>query len=205
MRNLVYFSTAALIVVALAAAVLVGMSVPATEQKVGFSAPAVTEDGAGVMVPFEVTLRPGSGRMLVDLSNAYYQQDVENSLRKARAVAAREVGFSPDAFDIEVSSTGEERVVAGESAGAFFTAAIAAAYTGRALRKDTVVSAVINSDGSLSPVESIDEKAAAASALGAKRFVVAVGQPIKDREKVLELVEIVFVATAHQAIGEMLS
>ena len=203
MRNIVLAAVLAIIAVALVAAVLIGMSFPVTEQRVHFAAPAVLENGTGVLVPFQVTLRPGTGRILVDLDNAYYREDVENSIRKARAVAAREIGFSTSAYDIEVSSAGDERIVSGESAGAFFTVAIAAAFAGRPLLTDASISAVVNEDGTLGPIEGLGEKMAAAGRAGVTKFVVAKEQPVKI-EQVPQGMAIVRAPTARDAIAAML-
>jgi predicted S18 family serine protease len=204
MRKLVLASVLAIIVVALVAALLIGKSVPATEQRVTIMAPAVTEEGTGVLVPFEVSLRPGTGRILVDLDNAFYREDMENSLRKARAIAARELGFNPASFDVEVKSVGGERTVSGESAGALFTVAIASAFAGRHIRNDTSMSAVINEDGSLGPIESLKEKLDAASKAGVTRFVVAPGQIVNPEAVPLGVV-IVRAANAREAITAMLA
>ncbi len=203
MRKTILASVIAVSLVALLAAVLVGKSIPATEQLVSFSAPAVTEAGDGVLVPFQVALRPGTGRILVDLDNAYYREDVENSLRKARAIAARELGFNPQAFDIEINAVGAERTVSGESAGAFFTVAIAAAFAGRHICGDASLSAVVNDDGTLGPIEGLGEKMAAAGKAGVTRFVVAESQPVNP-EQVPQGVSLLRTASARQAISLLL-
>lgn len=189
---------------ALLAAFLLGKSVPAAPQRVEFSAPAVSEDGRGVLVPFSITLRPGTGRVLVDIQNAFYKEDVENSIRKSRVIAAREVGFNPNAFDLEFRIAGAERVVGGESAGALFTAAIAAAFLGRKMRSDAIASAGVKENGELASVEGVEEKILSASEAGVKYFIIAEKQEVRNEGEFSKRVSLVRASHAREVIKAMI-
>ncbi|OIO25397.1 hypothetical protein AUJ14_04400 [Candidatus Micrarchaeota archaeon CG1_02_55_22] len=196
---------AAIIVIAVLAAFLLSFNIPReTPSQVRLFAPAVLEDGTGAIVPFTLTLRPGTGRMLVDIDNAFFKQDVENSLRKARVAASSAVGASFEQYDIEVGVVGS-RVVSGESAGALFTVGIASLAAGRTVRSDVIVSATVSESGALGVVDGIDEKIAAAADAGKTLFIVAAGQEIRNEESLSQRIRIERVGTARDVIELMLS
>ncbi len=162
-----------------------GYSAVPPARSVFFSAPAVSGEGKGVMVSFRLSLTPGSGRLLVDVGSAFFREDTERSLRKARAAAEKHLGASLASVDIALSFETGEKVVAGESAGAAFALAIASAYLGRPLREDVALSAALSEDGAVSPVDGIEEKIIAAREWNKNVFLVASTQAIKQ-EKQLE-------------------
>ncbi|MCX6768135.1 MAG: hypothetical protein NTY90_05430 [Candidatus Micrarchaeota archaeon] len=159
-------------------------SVPPS-RTVSFSAPAVTPEGKGLMVPFKLSIAPGSGRLLVDVGSVSFKEDTELSLRKARAAAEKYLDAPLDWADIVLSFDAGDKVVAGESAGAAFALAITAAYLGKPLKGDVALSAALTDDGTVSPVEGIEEKIIAARASNKGVFLVASSQQIKHEEQLV--------------------
>ncbi|MGC8851370.1 MAG: hypothetical protein ACP5O3_04065, partial [Candidatus Micrarchaeia archaeon] len=98
-----------------------------------FNAPAVSEDGRGVMIPFKLSIKPGEGRLLVNIAQTSFKADVENSLRKAKANAEKFMSVSLQHADLIVEAQPQQKIVGGESAGAAFTIAIISLYSGHAL------------------------------------------------------------------------
>ncbi len=204
MKEIILLSALAVAGLALLSAFFLAKSIPATAHAVEFSAAGVTEEGSGVYVPFLVSVRPGTGRVLVDIENAFYKQDAENSIRKARDVAARELGYNPGAFDVEFRAAGGDRAVGGESAGALFTAAIAAGFAGKKLRKDVAVSATVGESGALGEVQGVREKILSAAEAGVKYFIVAEEQEITDEASLAEKITVVRAKNAAEVIRAML-
>ena len=192
-----------LVAVGFLAALLLGYNTPLATQKVVFQAPAITEGGEGVLVYFKMWLRPGNGRILVNVDNAFYKEDSENSLRKAKRIAEKYIGLRLNAYDIVLEIDGQ-RIVGGESAGAMFSAAIAAAFTGKKLREDVTASAALTEEGLLAPVDSLEEKMRAAYEAGKDHFIIARGQQMQGEEFLKQKINIVRVDSAEEAIQLML-
>lgn len=192
------------LLVAFASALYIGFRSDRQGTEVSFSAPAVTDGGAGLLVGFRMDIKPGSGRLLVDIGGAYYKEDVENSLRKARLVVQREMHADLSGSDVEVQALGGTGAVSGESAGAMFTVALASAVSGRRIRGDAAMSGGVNEDGTLFPVEATPEKINAAIAGGKREFIVAFSQKIPGEIALRRKIRIVRVSTARQAIDAML-
>lgn len=191
------------ILLAVVAAMYLGYSSPVISRQVSFQAPAVTDNGAGTMAGFKLWMRPGAGRILVNIDNAFYKEDSENSLKKATAIAERFVGLKMAGYDLIMEADGE-RIVGGESAGTIFSAAIVSAFTGRKLREDATSSAAVTEDGTLVPVDGIEEKMRAASQAGKKYFIVAKSQQVNRELELSQKIRIVRVENAGQAISLLL-
>lgn len=192
------------ILLAIIAAFYLGYSTPLIAREVSFQAPAITENGEGTMAEFKLWLRPGDGRILVNIDNAFYREDSENSVRKAKKIAERYVGLKLSSYDLVVEVVGGERIVGGESAGMLFSAGIVAAFTGRKVRDDATGSAAITENGSLVAIEGVEEKLRAAAQAGKKYFVVSREQQINRESELAQLIQIIRVENAGQAISLLL-
>ncbi len=192
------------ILLAVAAAIYLGYNSPIASRQVHFQAPAITDNGAGTMADFNLILKPGDGKVLVNIGNAFYQQDSENSLRKAKGIAEKFVGLKLTGYDLLLEVDGGERIVGGESAGAIFSTAIVSAYTGRKMRDDATGSAAITEDGTLVPIDGVEEKMHAASQAGKKYFVVSTEQKVSNEQELSKIIQIVRVENAGQFIQLLL-
>ncbi|MDO8660518.1 MAG: S16 family serine protease [Candidatus Woesearchaeota archaeon] len=195
---------AILILSVLVAGYLGYLLAPGQGNSVSFQAPAVTNDGVGAVAVFKVSTAPGTGKLLVNLQSSKFKQDTENSLLKAKHNAEKYMDVKLINVDITVDTVTRNEVVEGESAGAMFTTAIVAAYSGKTFKKNAIASAGINQDGTLFPVEGIEEKVLATRNAGKTIFVVAKNQEIRNEHNLPNDVQIIRVATANEAIDKLL-
>ncbi|MGC9114247.1 MAG: S16 family serine protease [Candidatus Micrarchaeia archaeon] len=171
-----------------------------------FNAPAVSEDGRGVMIPFKLSIKPGEGRLLVNIAQTSFKADVENSLRKAKANAEKFMSVSLQHADLIVEAQPQQKIVGGESAGAAFTIAIISLYSGHALNNQATVSATINENGDIGEVDGIEEKIIAAREAGKTTFVVSKQQKIKSEESLRHLgIQIIRASNITEAAQHLLS
>lgn len=176
---------------------------PGPSRAIEFNAPALFIDGSGTLGAFKMTLAPGNGKTLVNIENAAFLTDVENSLRKAKANAEQITGVKLKYYDVILEAKHVD-VVSGESAGAVLTAAIVALATNHDLDSKTTGSAGITIDGKVFPVDGIEEKILAAKSAGKKTFIVANAQEIKNVNNLPKDVKIIKVETTKDAVLKML-
>ena len=176
--------------------------VPGKVKSIEFNAPAVTLDGSGTLGSFKMTLIPGTGKTLVNIENAAFYSDVENSFRKAKLNAEGILGVKLAYYDLILEAK-RVNVVSGESAGAVLTAAIVALATDHTFDASATGSAGISKDGSVFAVGGIEEKILAAHSAGKKTFIIAQDQHIQNADKLPTDIEIVRVATARELVDRL--
>lgn len=193
-----------LAMIAVAGASLGYLVAPSPQAHSDFYAPAIIDNGQGVLVKFRVSLYPGSGKTLVNVQNSFYREDSENALVKAKKNAEDILGVKLIYHDLvlDVESIGSE--VGGESAGAMFTLGILSAYSGRKINDEVTMSAGITDDGLLFAVDSIEEKILAAKQSGKKKFIVSATQGIKNAEQI-EGIEIIKAKNIREAAEQILA
>ncbi len=146
--------------------------------------PAVDNKGNGVVSALVVEVKPGSGKVLTDIDKLLFWTDTQQSIQIARDVAAKKTGADLTKLDIVYGlRTDRATVVGGPSAGAALTVATIAALEGKQLKKDIIITGMIEPDGSVGRVGGILEKAGAAKAVGAKLFLVPKGEGIQTYVK----------------------
>lgn len=143
---------------------------------VTLNAPAVDNQGNGVVTLLRVEARPGTGRTLVDINNILFFVDTQNSIQTARFVAANYTHANLSKIDLIYSIETNASVIEGPSAGAALTISTIAALEGKGLKQNVMVTGTINADGSIGPVGGISAKANAAKDVGAQLFLVPSGQ-----------------------------
>ncbi|VVB68188.1 Archaeal Lon protease [Candidatus Norongarragalina meridionalis] len=184
-------------------ALVVGyLLLPSPHYKTRFQACAITLDGHGMLVWFEIYAQPGNGKTFVNIQNARFREDTEQSLLEARLAAEEALGVSLSSYDVTLDMLTPQENVAGESAGAAFAAALAANYLQRGMRSDAVISAAL-SDGKLAPVGGIDEKMIAAAEAGKKVFVISEEQQLKHAE-IAQRIRIVRADTLSDALPNLI-
>ncbi len=194
----------AALAVALCSAFLLGYTLPVTGSQATLWAPAIADNGSGIIVPFTLTLRPGGGRLLVNVESTFYSTDSEASLKIARVNAENYLGASLSGYDLELDSRSSVASVSGESATALLSAGIVSAYTGQPILPYATASATINADGTLGPVDGVEEKILAATLAGKTVFVVSEDQVVRNSAQLEERIAIVRVRTDLQAIRVLL-
>ncbi len=148
-------------------------------------APAVasTDEGyVGVMSTITVTIQSnGSGKVFVD-TLPLTQVDMQGSARLAVKVASALVkndancSINPSFFDYFFVVRTDAPVIGGPSAGGIMTVATVALLENWPLDEHTVMTGMINPDGSIGPIGGIPYKVDAAYEVGAKRFLIPKGQ-----------------------------
>ena len=144
-------------------------------------APAVarTSNGLiGVVSTITVTVENGtgcSGRVFVE-TMPFTQIDIQGSARLAVTVAGALTGIDISNYDFFFVVQTSAPVIGGPSAGAVMTVATIAALEGWKLDNRTMMTGMIDPDGSVGPVGGIPEKIDAANSVGAKRFLIPKGQ-----------------------------
>ncbi len=138
--------------------------------------PAVDQRGNGVPAYITVEIRPGKGRVLVDIGNVLSYYDTQNSARVAVKVAENFTGKSLKNYDVIFSFKAPAPVVEGGSAGAAMCAAVIALLEGKKIRDDVMITGTINMDGTIGPVAGILAKAKVAKDENKTTFLVPLGQ-----------------------------
>ncbi|HII60436.1 S16 family serine protease [Pyrococcus horikoshii] len=168
--------------------ILMLLAIPAYAQcpyegrTVTLKAPAVsvtsTGELVGVPTDFIITVAPGSGHVYVE-TWPLTQVDMQASARLAAEVAGRVLGVDMSKYDVFIQVKADSPIIGGPSAGGTMTVGIIAAIMGWDIRKDVMMTGMINPDGSIGPVGGILEKASAAHQAGAKIFLIPEGQRIQ--------------------------
>ena len=157
------------------------------KRTVSILVPAVsqTEEGlVGVVSNLTVTIEyPGSGNVYVS-TMPLTQIDMQASARTAAIVASTLLGYNPLSLDFYVSMESPAITIGGPSAGAAMTAAMIAALGGFQINHNVMLTGMINPDGTIGPVGGIKEKLEASAKVGAKVFLVPVGQTIVYEQKI---------------------
>ena len=156
-------------------------SFPTTNQAISstvvtLDAPAVDNQGNGVVTLLRVEARSGSGRTLVDINNILFFVDTQNSIQIAKDFAANYTHANLSNIDLIYSIETNASVIEGPSAGAALTISTIASLEGKQLNPNVMITGTINPDGTIGPVGGITAKAQAAKEIGAKVFLVPQGQ-----------------------------
>jgi uncharacterized protein len=148
-------------------------------------APAVSELGAGyvgVISTITVSIQGnGSGRVFVD-TLPLTDVDMQGSARLAVKVASTLVSsdnrshLEPANCDYFFVVRTTSPMIGGPSAGAIMTVAVIALLENWTLDNSTVMTGMINPDGSIGPIGGIPYKIDAAHSVGATRFLIPKGQ-----------------------------
>ncbi len=147
-----------------------------TPDVVTLNAPAVDNQGNGIVTLLRVEARPGSGKTLVDINNILFFVDTQNSIQTAKDFAANYTHANLSNIDLIYSVETNASVIEGPSAGAALTISTIAALEGKQLNSGVMITGTINPDGTIGPVGGISEKATAAKDVGAQLFLVPQGQ-----------------------------
>jgi len=148
-------------------------------------APAVasTAEGyVGVISTITVTIQSnGSGRVFVD-TLPLTQVDMQGSARLAVKVASALVendencDVAPSTFDYFFVVRTSAPIIGGPSAGAVMTVAAISLLEKWQLDNTTIMTGMINPDGSIGPIGGIPQKIDAAYSVGATHFLIPYGQ-----------------------------
>ena len=158
-----------------------------TYRNVTVYAPAVASTGngyIGVISTITVKIQSnGSGRVFVD-TLPLTQVDMQGSARLAVKVASALVendencDVDPSTYDYFFVVRTSAPIIGGPSAGGIMTVATIALLENWNLSDKTVMTGMINPDGSIGPIGGITHKIDAANSVGATHFLIPYGQGI---------------------------
>ncbi|RLF80043.1 ATP-dependent protease, partial [Thermococci archaeon] len=176
-------STLALILLLLP---LANAQCPEKGNTVVLKAPAVSRASSGELIgvatDFVITVAPGNGHVYVE-TWPLAEVDMQASARLAAQVAGKVLGVDMSKYDVFIQVKSDAPIIGGPSAGGTMTVGIIAALEGWKIRKDVMMTGMINPDGSIGPVGGILEKASAVHSVGAKLFLIPEGQRIQTVQK----------------------
>jgi len=148
-------------------------------------APAVasTSEGyVGVISTITVTIQSnGSGRVFVD-TLPLTEVDMQGSARLAVKVASalvendKNINVDPSTYDYFFVVRTSSPIIGGPSAGAIMTVATISLLEDWKMDNATVMTGMINPDGSIGPIGGIPQKIDAAYSVGATHFLIPQGQ-----------------------------
>jgi len=175
-------------------------------------APAVatTSTGyVGVISTITVTIQDhGSGRVFVD-TLPLAEIDMQGSARLAVKVASAYIEndenstINPSEHDYFFVVRTSSPIIGGPSAGAIMTVATIALLNNWNMSNKTVMTGMVNPDGSIGPIGGIEQKIDAAYSVGATRFLIPKGQSTKSIEAYAENkygIEAIEVADINEAL-----
>ncbi|MDH7517193.1 MAG: hypothetical protein QHH19_02465 [Candidatus Thermoplasmatota archaeon] len=148
-------------------------------------APAVakTDKGyVGVISTITVTIQSnGSGRVFVDtlpLTEVDMQGSARLAVKVAGAFVKKDINctVNPSSYDFFFVVRTSSPIIGGPSAGAVMTLATIALLENWTIDDKTVMTGMINPDGSIGPIGGIPQKIDASASVGATRFLIPKGQ-----------------------------
>ena len=151
--------------------------------------PAVDSEGNGVVGILSTTVKPGTGKILVDTSKVLNYLDTQLSARTAASVASNYEKMDLGNIDITYTIDVNASIIEGPSAGAAMAISVLLALENKT-PGDTTITGTINPDGSIGRIGAVYEKAVAAKENGATIFLVPTGQStaeITNRTRTCEM------------------
>ncbi len=183
---MIELDTPKLAIILLLAIILISpfQSYASTGRKAFIRVPAVYQSANGVSMGalgnLTVEVEPGDGEVYFS-ADPLTQIDTQGAARTAALVASYVLGKDPLSYNFYYRLESNSMIIGGPSAGAAMTAATMAAMLGMDIRKDVLITGMINPDGTIGPVGGIPEKLEAAAKGGAKIFLIPAGQRIVER------------------------
>ncbi|MDI6720885.1 MAG: hypothetical protein QMD85_00740 [Candidatus Aenigmarchaeota archaeon] len=147
----------------------------AGDYSVEMGIPAVDAEGRGVVGMLYTMVRPGTGRILVNVDNVLSQIDTQFSSRIAVKAAADYMKVDPRTIDVIFTLKVNATLVEGPSAGSAMAASVVLALD-NITRNKIMMTGTIDEEGDIGSVGAIIEKARAAKEKGAEIFIVPSGQ-----------------------------
>lgn len=153
-------------------------------------APAVTDDGEGVIIEISVEIQRGEGQILINtepLMGLTFQESARTAVQVATTLSSVDISGA----NVILTVTADAEVIDGPSAGAAMTTVVHSAITGRAINQSVMMTGTIEEDGSIGKVGGIVAKIEASSKVGVKTFLIPQDQSIQTnwvkKEEIIDL------------------
>src|SRR3989338_2386621 len=150
------------------------------EVVVSMALPAVDSEGNGVVGILYTTVKPGTGKILVDTSRVLNYIDTQLSARTAATAASNYAKVNLSSVDIVYTIRVNASIIEGPSAGASMALSVLLALENKT-SDNIAITGTINPDWSIGKVGSILEKGLAAKENGTKIFLVPQGQSTAEK------------------------
>jgi len=142
--------------------------------------PVMNGTKSAQLVNASVFLMPGTGRVLVDIGDAYVDEYKAQPMIKGAVAAAEKVtGISLDESDIVISFDCGGAAIKGDSMGAAVACGIAAAAMNKEIVSSVAITGAIRRDGRIMSAGKILDKAKALKDGGVETFLVPAGNAIE--------------------------
>jgi predicted ATP-dependent protease len=154
----------------------------------------VDDNNIGHVIPLEVIIKDGNGKLFLDVANILADESMQSSAQTAIKVAREVTRTSLTDKDILINIKApvqqEKLSISGGSAGGAITIAAIAAMKGIQPREDVLMTGTIREDHSIGQIGAPREKGIAARENGAKLFLVPPGQKIEVGDIGIEVMEV---------------
>lgn len=140
--------------------------------------PAVDANGSGLIVGATFEFTDGNGELFVNLNGIEIRHDIQRALMEAIQTATRLTNRSLEDTATHVSFEPPDpnrTALRGKSWEAGLTIALIAGLRQQSLSSDTLITGIVDDDGTMLPVGGIEVKARATRAFGATELVVPDG------------------------------
>jgi predicted S18 family serine protease len=147
-----------------------------TEKTVYMYMPAIDSKGNGVSARLETMVRPGTGKVLVNINNILSQYDTQLSGRMAAGYAGKYTGINMSGVDVIYSIKADADVVEGASAGASMAISVISALEDMPINQSVIITGTVDENGTIGQVGNIAEKGRIGKALNATLYLVPKNQ-----------------------------
>ncbi len=158
---------------------MLALAVPAATALSSMRVPAVDASGNGVLTNVSVDVKPGTGKVFVDVF-PFFTVETQQSSRSAASAAAELAKTDRTSHDFFYEIHANAELVDGPSGGLPLALLTYAELSGSKMRRDLAATGTIGADGSVGKVGGVFEKAVASGKNGVKVFLVPIGQATQD-------------------------
>lgn len=146
------------------------------EKIVTISIPAVNEAGQGVMTKLTARLKKGDGQVLVNVNDVIAGYELQLSARNAVMAVQNVSDVDMSNHDVSLSVKTDAALIEGRSASAAMAVAVLALVQDKRLNPNITITGAVESDGRISPVGMIGEKAEATRKSNMSLLLLPAGQ-----------------------------
>lgn len=160
------------------------------------------DNTSGELVEVVIGLRPGTGRILTDVTFHSYGEDLQDSLTIIKSYAEDYTNTKLDFVDLNFRVLSTAHTVQGSSASAAMEVGLIALIENRTLRSNTVMTGTLRQDGRIIAIDGLNKKIEIAQEFGIKKMLIPQSQ-CSDTITPKNM-QIVCVSNIQQALNEML-
>ncbi len=158
--------------------------------------------GVGIVVPLEIELKEGTGRVFVDVGEIFIDEEVQSAAKTAFALADVKTKGNLSDKDVSihiVNPYSKPITITGLSSGAILTVSLMALGKDKTIKDGIMITGTVDGRGNIGQVTHIKEKAVAAKEANATVMLVPRGQKIS-----VAGIEIIEVSNVEEAAEYML-